>query len=83
MADFDKRKSFLVAFDLDTPKSKPGAIVAIYWEDWDAGRPVVEGWRGPKMGSEDFARKRLDPYPCQNLVVDIGGYFDCFSGTVI
>lgn len=83
MAGFDRHKSFLVAFDLDIPKSKPGAIVAIYWEEWNAGRPVVEGWRGPKMGSEDFVRKRLDPYLCLNLVLDIGGYFDCFSGTVI
>jgi hypothetical protein len=83
MADFKKDKSFLVAYDLDRPKSQPGVIVAIYWEDWDSGRPVVEGWHGPKIESEDFARKRLEPYSCQHLMLDIGGYFDCLSGTII
>lgn len=83
MADFKKDKAFLVALDLDTPESRPGSIIAIYWEDWESSRPVLEGWRGPKVSSEDFARKRLEPYPCQNLMIDLGGYFDCLSGTVI
>lgn len=83
MARFRKDKEFLVARDLDRPEARPGDIVAVYWEDWESGRPVVEGWRGPRMESEDFGRRSLDPYPCQNLMTDIGGYWECLRGTVI
>lgn len=82
MAKFDGRKPFFVAKDLDLP-DRPGEIVAIYYADWESGRPVVEGWRGPEAGSEDFARKRLEPYRCENLLLDIGGLWECFGGTVI
>lgn len=83
MSKFDGNREFFVARDLDHPESKPGALVAIYYQDWESHAPVVEGWRGPAMNSEDFPRKRLEPHPCQHLMVDIGGFFDCFSGTVI
>lgn len=80
--EFQKDKEFLVAHDLDWP-DLPGDIVAVYWADWKSGRPVVEGWRGPAEESEDFARKRLDPYPCQHLMTDIGGFWECLRGTII
>lgn len=83
MAKLNKEKTFFVAKDLDHPESKPGALVSIYYEDWDSKAAVIEGWRGPEMNSEDFPRKRLEPYSCQHLMVDIGGFWDCFSGTVI
>lgn len=83
MAIFDGRKQFFVAIDKDTPESKPGSLIAIYYADWESRRAVIEGWRGPKMESEDFARTRLEPYRCMNLLVDIGGFFECVSGTVI
>lgn len=78
-----KTKTFFIARDLDLPETRPGNLVAVYWEDWGSERPVVEGWRGPRMESEDFARTRLEPYRCQILMVDIGGYWDCLEGTVI
>lgn len=84
MAKFNgKTKEFFIAKDLDRPDNMPGELVAIYYEDWETGRPVVEGWRGPQIESEDFARLRLEPYPCQNLVTDMGGYWDCLRGTII
>lgn len=83
MARFDKNREFFVARDLERPEGLPGDLVAIYWDDWDAGRPVLEGWRGPQMESEDFARRRLEPHRCMNLMVDIGGFWECLHGTVI
>lgn len=83
MARFDKDREFFVARDMEKPEGLHGDLVAVYWDEWQEGRPVVEGWRGPQMESEDFARRRLDPYPCWNLVVDLGGFWDCLRGTVI
>lgn len=83
MSEFRKDKAFFVALDLDLPESRPGSIVAVYWEEWDAGRPVLEGWRGPAFDSEDFARIRLQPYACENLMTDLGGYWDCLKGTIL
>jgi hypothetical protein len=82
MSKLSHTKQFFIAKDLSLP-NRPGELVAIYYEDWDSGRPVVEGWRGPRMDSEDFARTGLEPYACQNLLTDIGGYWECFSGIVI
>lgn len=83
MAKLSKTRQFFVARDLDRPEEAPGVLVAVYWDDWESGRAVLEGWRGPGLDSEDFARSRLEPYACQNLLVDIGGYWECFGGTVI
>lgn len=83
MARFDKDRAFFVARDLEKPEGRHGDLVAVYWDEWEAGRPVLEGWRGPRMASEDFPRKRLEPYRCENLMVDIGGFWDCLLGTVI
>lgn len=83
MAKLNKEKTFFLAKDLDRPGSMPGNLIAIYWEDWESGAAVLEGWRGPKLDSEDFPRTRLEPYSCQNLMVDIGGFWDCLPGTVI
>jgi hypothetical protein len=69
--------------DLDWGQGRPGELVAVLPDEWAQSRPVVEGWRGPRMESEDFVRTRLEPYDCQNLVTDIGGYWDCLRGTVI
>lgn len=71
---------FFIAKDLDRP-DRPGELV--YYDDWKSGRPVIEGWRGPEIESEDFAVRRLEPYRCENLLIDIGGFWECFSGTVI
>lgn len=83
MAKLSRTRQFFIAKDLDRPDA-PGELVAIYWDDWESAKAVLEGWRGPEIESEDFARTRLEPYACVNLLVDIGGYWECFQkGTVI
>lgn len=71
-----RTKPLLLASDADR-KGRPGEFVAVVGEEWESGRSVVEGWRGPGMDSEDFARSRLAPIECGTVLVDIGGYWDC------
>lgn len=71
----------MVARDLDWPEDRPGNIVAVYWEDVESGHAVIEGWRGPRMESEDFVRVRLEPYPCQDLMLNVSGFWICLQGT--
>lgn len=78
-----KKADLHIFRDLDWREGRPGEFVAVLPDEWVVGRPVVEGWRGPTFESEDFARTRLEPYPCENLLTDIGGYWECFRGTII
>lgn len=66
--------------DLDWPDGQPGAFVAVRPTDWHEPKlAVMEGWRGPDLDSEDFARKRLQNVFCATVMVE-DGYWTCLQG---
>jgi hypothetical protein len=80
---FDGNIAFGLVRDLDMKKGRAGEFVAVYHHQWKEGRPVIEGWRGPKMSSEEFARTRLEPANCGNVLVDMGGFWECMPGGIV
>jgi Ni/Co efflux regulator RcnB len=80
---FDGKVAFGLVRDLDAGKGSVGELVAVYHHQWKEGKAVIEGWRGPGMASEEFARKRLEPVNCGNVLVDMGGFWDCLPVGII
>lgn len=64
--------------DLDWAENTPGNLVAVSRFDWqDAKKAVIDGWRGPGMESEDFAKNRLELFACADMKTDGEGYWRC------
>lgn len=80
---FNGKITFGIVRDLDVRKGSVGEFVSVYHHEWKEGKAVIEGWRGPKMASEEFARKRLELVNCGNVMIDMGGFWDCLPGGII
>ena len=69
--------SLVMVQDLDIAASRPGRFVSVLVEDWTSDKPVIDGWRGPQLDSEEFARTRLSEVHCGTVFQDIAGFWDC------
>jgi len=71
-------KAVMYFRDLDRAEKTPGYLVAVSRFEWqDAGKAVIEGWRGPGLESEDFAKNRLELFSCVDMKVDDAGHWRC------
>jgi hypothetical protein len=64
--------------DLGWPENSAGNLVAVSKFEWqDHRKAVIEGWRGPGLESEDFAKNQLELFACVDMQVDGAGYWRC------